>query len=121
MARPYEVSVPFRAGAGGYASHRIPAVVVTRAGTLLAFAEGRVGSSADHGDIDLVLKRSADGGRTWGEPQVVARNGNGTAGNPAPVVLEDGPHAGRVVLVHVRSAANRQEQSLPPIASAAAM
>ena len=112
MARPYEVSVPFRAGTGGYASYRIPAVVVTRAGTLLAFAEGRVGSSADHGNIDLVLKRSADGGRTWGAPQVVARNGGGTAGNPAPVVLEDGAHAGRVVLVHVRSAAAATEDRI---------
>src|ERR1044072_8871094 len=94
MARGDEVSVPFRAGAGGYASYRIPAVVVTRAGTLLAFAEGRVGSSADHGDIDLVLKRSADGGRTWGAPEVVARNGDGTAGKPAPVGLGGGARGG---------------------------
>jgi hypothetical protein len=63
---PYEVSVPFRAGAEGYAGYRIPAVVVTAAGTLLAFAEGRVGSSEDRGDIDIVLKRSADGGRKPG-------------------------------------------------------
>ncbi|MDX3231296.1 sialidase family protein [Streptomyces sp. ME19-01-6] len=104
-ARAYEVSVPFRAGAEGYASYRIPAVVATAAGRLLAFAEGRVGSSADHGNIDLVLKRSADGGRTWGPLQVVARNGGGTAGNPAPVVTTDG----RVVLVHVTSAATATE------------
>ncbi|MDT0549514.1 MULTISPECIES: sialidase family protein [Streptomyces] len=104
-ARAYEVSVPFRAGAEGYASYRIPAVVATAAGTLLAFAEGRVGSSADHGDIDLVLKRSADGGRTWGPLQVVARNGTGTAGNPAPVVTA----GGRVVLVHVTNGATATE------------
>ncbi|WNE96184.1 sialidase family protein [Streptomyces luomodiensis] len=111
-ARSYEVSVPFRAGTEGYASYRIPATVLTRAGTVLAFAEGRVGSSADHGDIDLVLKRSADGGRTWGGLQVVARNGDGTAGNPAPVVLEGGPHDGRVLLVHVRSAASATEDRI---------
>ncbi|MFE2677097.1 sialidase family protein [Streptomyces hygroscopicus] len=111
-ARPYEVSVPFRAGTEGYASFRIPAAVSTRAGGVLAFAEGRVGSSADHGDIDLVLKRSADGGRTWGPLQVVARNGDGTAGNPAPVVLDGGPHDGRVLLVHVRSAASATEDRI---------
>ncbi|MEU4897077.1 sialidase family protein [Streptomyces sp. NPDC044780] len=111
-ARSYEVSVPFRAGTEGYASYRIPATVLTRAGTVLAFAEGRVGSSADHGDIDLVLKRSADGGRSWGGLQVVARNGDGTAGNPAPVVLEGGPHDGRVLLVHVRSAASATEDRI---------
>ncbi|MET7903571.1 sialidase family protein [Streptomyces sp. NPDC005355] len=108
----YEVSVPFRAGAERYASYRIPAVVATRAGTLLAFAEGRVASSADYGRIDLVLKRSADGGRTWGPVQVVARNGTGTAGNPAPVVLEGGAHDGRIVLVHVRSAASATEDRI---------
>ncbi|MER8160102.1 sialidase family protein [Streptomyces sp. NPDC094472] len=111
-ARSYEVSVPFRAGTEGYASYRIPAVVLTHAGTLLAFAEGRVNSSADDGHIDLVLKRSADGGRTWGALQVVARNGDGTAGNPAPVVLDGGPHDGRVLLVHVRSAASATEDRI---------
>ncbi|WP_346173827.1 sialidase family protein [Streptomyces cuspidosporus] len=103
--RAYETSVPFRAGTEGHASYRIPAVVATPAGTLLAFAEGRVQSAADHGDIDLVLKRSPDGGRTWGPLQVVVENGGGTAGNPAPVVAGDG----RVVLVHVTSAAGATE------------
>ncbi|MBU3868701.1 glycoside hydrolase [Streptomyces sp. 4503] len=111
-ARSYEVSVPFRAGTEDYASYRIPAVVLTHAGTLLAFAEGRADSSADHGRIDLVLKRSADGGRTWGALQLVARNGDGTAGNPAPVVLDGGPRDGRVLLVHVRSAASATEDRI---------
>ncbi|WKX69999.1 exo-alpha-sialidase [Streptomyces sp. XD-27] len=110
--RTYEVSVPFRAGTGGYASYRIPAVVAAASGELLAFAEGRVGSSADTGDIDVVLKRSVDGGRTWGRPQVVARNGTGTAGNPAPVVLHTGPHTGRIVLVHVRNGAAASENAI---------
>ncbi|QDL73269.1 exo-alpha-sialidase [Streptomyces malaysiensis subsp. malaysiensis] len=111
-ARSYEVSVPFRAGTEGYASYRIPAVVLTHAGTVLAFAEGRVDSSADYGRIDLVLKRSADGGRTWGALQIVARNEDGTAGNPAPVVLDGGPHDGRVLLVHIRSAASATEDRI---------
>ncbi|MCQ8829124.1 sialidase family protein [Streptomyces malaysiensis] len=111
-ARSYEVSVPFRSGTEGYASYRIPAVVPTHAGTVLAFAEGRVDSSADYGHIDLVLKRSADGGRTWGALQIVARNEDGTAGNPAPVVLDGGPHDGRVLLVHIRSAASATEDRI---------
>jgi sialidase-1 len=102
------VSVPFRAGREGYASFRIPAVVATGAGTLLAFCEGRVDSAHDHGDIDIVLKRSADGGRTWGPLQAVAKNGAGLAGNPAPVVLD----TGRVLLVHVRNAAGASEDAL---------
>jgi len=103
-----EATVPFRAGREGYASYRIPAVVVTAEGTLLAFCEGRVRSASDHGHIDIVLKRSTDGGRTWGPLQVAADNGTGLAGNPAPVVLD----SGRVLLVHVRNAASASEEAI---------
>ncbi|MEU9365613.1 sialidase family protein [Streptomyces avermitilis] len=103
-----EASTPFRGGREGYASHRIPAVVATGAGTLLAFCEGRVDSAHDHGNIDIVLKRSADGGHTWGPLQAVAKNGDNLAGNPAPVVLD----TGRVLLVHVRSAAGASEDAI---------
>lgn len=107
-------SIPFRAGQEGYASFRIPAVVATRTATptagpaLLAFCEGRVDSAADHGHIDIVLKRSMDGGRTWGPLQIAARNGNDLAGNPAPVVLD----TGRILLVHVRAAADATEDAI---------
>ncbi|MEV0242839.1 sialidase family protein [Streptomyces sp. NPDC050674] len=101
-------SVPFRAGQEGYASFRIPAVVATRTGDLLAFCEGRVGSRDDFGNIDVVLKRSSDGGRTWGPLQVAARNGDALAGNPAPVVTG----SGRVLLVHVRNAASATEDAI---------
>ncbi|WP_033305985.1 sialidase family protein [Streptomyces iakyrus] len=103
-----ETSVPFRAGQEGYASFRIPAVVATGTGDLLAFCEGRVGSRDDFGNIDIVLKRSTDGGRTWGPLQVAARNGDALAGNPAPVVLG----TGRVLLVHVRNAALATEDAI---------
>ncbi|WP_309097287.1 sialidase family protein [Streptomyces sp.] len=103
-----ESSVPFRAGREGYASFRIPAVVATGTGTLLAFCEGRVGSRDDFGNIDIVLKRSTDGGRTWGPLRVAARNGDALAGNPAPVVLD----TGRVLLVHVRNAAPATEDAI---------
>ncbi|MFJ2769978.1 exo-alpha-sialidase [Streptomyces sp. NPDC087300] len=103
-----ETSVPFRAGREGYASFRIPAVVRTAAGTVLAFCEGRVGSQDDFGNIDVVLKRSADGGRTWGPLQIVGKNGADLAGNPAPVVLD----TGRVLLVQVRNAAAATEDAI---------
>ncbi|CCK30546.1 neuramidase [Streptomyces davaonensis JCM 4913] len=101
-------SVPFRAGREGYASFRIPAVVATQSGTLLAFCEGRVESARDWGHIDIVLKRSTDGGRTWGPLTVAAGNGVDLAGNPAPVVLD----TGRILLVHIRSAASASEAAL---------
>ncbi|MGW5633795.1 sialidase family protein [Streptomyces sp. NPDC003832] len=89
-------SVPFVSGEGGYATYRIPAAVTTDRGTLLAFAEGRHDGAGDTGNIDVVLRRSADGGCTWGPLTVVAAGGGDTRGNPAPVV---DPRTGVVVLV----------------------
>ncbi|MET7284648.1 sialidase family protein [Streptomyces sp. NPDC005573] len=89
-------SVPFTAGEGGYDTYRVPAVVMTPRGTVLAFAEGRHDGAGDSGDIDVVLRRSTDGGRTWGPPSVVAAGRGDTRGNPAPVV---DPRTGAVVLL----------------------
>src|SRR5262249_5576287 len=76
----------FVAGQDGYHTYRIPALLVTRKGTLLAFCEGRKKARGDAGDIDLLLKRSLDGGRTWQKTQVVWDDGDNTCGNPCPVV-----------------------------------
>lgn len=82
----------YQSGTDGYHTYRIPALVVTRPGTLLAFCEGRKTGRGDHGDLDLVLKRSTDGGQTWSPQQLVHEEG-GTApitiGNPCPVVDQD--------------------------------
>ncbi len=74
----------FESGTEGYACFRIPAII-SSGKTVLAFAEGRKGGCSDTGDIDLVLKRSSDGGKTWGPLQVVWDPGEDVAGNPAPV------------------------------------
>ncbi len=76
----------YKSGEEGYQCFRIPAIVATKKGTLLAFCEGRKNNCSDAGDIDLVLKRSADGGKTWSKLQVVWDDGENTCGNPAPVV-----------------------------------
>ncbi|WP_369246476.1 exo-alpha-sialidase [Streptomyces sp. R41] len=89
-------SVPYTAGQDGYDTYRIPATVTTRVGTLLAFAEGRHNGAGDTGNIDVVLRRSFDGGCTWGPLRVVASGDGDTRGNPAPVV---DPKTGRIVLV----------------------
>lgn len=89
-------SVPYVSGAGGYDTYRVPATVTTGRGTVLAFAEGRHDGAGDTGDIDVVLRRSTDGGCTWGPMTVVAAGDGNTRGNPAPVV---DPRTGAVVLV----------------------
>nr|WKN34514.1 sialidase family protein [Tunicatimonas sp. TK19036] len=78
----------FTSGEQGYGSYRIPAILTTPSGTLLAFCEGRE-EAGDAGDIDLLLKRSTDQGKTWSEQQVVWNDGANTCGNPCPVVDEE--------------------------------
>lgn len=76
----------FVAGTQGYHTFRIPSLLVTPSGDLLAFCEGRKNGRGDSGDIDLVLKRSKDQGATWGPLQVLADYQGETIGNPCPVI-----------------------------------
>jgi sialidase-1 len=100
-------SVPYTSGTEGYHTFRIPAVLRTRT-ALLAFAEGRQGGAGDAGDIDLVLKRSTDGGCTWGPLQVVYDSGPNTSGNPAPVLTA----SGRVVLLSTYNGGTASEAAI---------
>lgn len=80
-----ELNHIFKPGENGYQCFRIPSIILTTNGTLLAFAEARKKGCSDTGDIDLVLKRSPDGGRSWSTLEVVWDDGENTCGNPAPV------------------------------------
>ncbi len=87
---PASVDV-FVSGEGGYHTYRIPALLRTPNGTLLAFTEGRKTSRADLGDNDMLLRRSTDQGKTWGPVQLVYEEGGSqriTIGNPT-VVLDE--------------------------------
>ncbi len=76
----------FKSGTEGYKSFRIPAIIQLPNKEILAFCEGRVGGAGDYGNIDLVMKRSTDKGKTWSALQVVAEFGNEQISNPAPVM-----------------------------------
>ena len=80
----------FVSGTNGYNSFRIPAIIMLPNNELLAFCEGRVKSENDFGDINIVMKRSTDKGKTWSTLQTIVDNDSLQAGNPAPVVdLQD--------------------------------
>ncbi|MGI6074524.1 MAG: sialidase family protein, partial [Fermentimonas sp.] len=88
---PSQFSYVFEQGSAGYEVYRIPAIVKTKDGVLLAFAEARrFRRNGDSGDIDLVLKRSTDGGKTWGSQILVWDDGENTCGNPVPIVDDRG-------------------------------
>jgi len=70
----------------GYHTYRIPALLSTPRGTLLAFCEGRRAGRGDSGDIDLMLRRSEDRGGTWSAQRVLWDDAGNTCGNPCAVV-----------------------------------
>ena len=81
-------ATPFRNDVANHVVYRIPALVATPRGTLLAFAERRRSTdpASDISDTEIVLARSTDRGCHWSAPRVIADQGTGTVGNPAPVV-----------------------------------
>ena len=106
----------FVAGTGGYFAYRIPAIEVTPDGTILAFAEARKYNLDDPGygkqDIDLVLRRSADGGATWSPMQVIEDPGElWSAANPATVVDRSN---GRVWVLYLRCKPERSTDTARP-------
>lgn len=106
-----EKAILFEEGKDGFASYRIPGIIVTAKGSVLAYCEARKYSSEDWGEIEIHLRRSTDGGRTWSPakqvahlgPRTVSRNPNGrrpkqpqsepdgqTVNNPVAIAGRDG-------------------------------
>ncbi len=104
----FETHTVFQNGADDYKIFRIPSIIAAGNGDLLAFCEARAGGDAS--EIDLVLKRSSDGGKTWQALEVIQENDDFrslfddpkkqiTIGNPAPVVDRlDPKNPGRIWL-----------------------
>lgn len=87
-----DTNVVFRAGDAGYHTFRIPCLVASSNGTLIAICEGRKTDAKDHGDIDLVYKRSTDAGTNWSALSVLHEEGGTnpvTIGNPCAVIERD--------------------------------
>jgi sialidase-1 len=104
-----ELCYIFESGQNGYACFRIPAVVRTTEGHLLAFAEGRKNGCSDTGNIDLVMKRSEDEGQTWGPLQLIWHDEGNTSGNPAPVVEQQ---SGDILLLATRNLGEDHESEI---------
>jgi len=100
----------FVGGQDGYPAYRIPSLVATKRGTLLAFAEARA-TLRDHAENDIVLKRSTDGGRTWGPLQLIDEDGTNALNNPTAVVIREN---GRVLLMYQHYAKGFDEHKTEP-------
>lgn len=81
-------SLVYNPGDEGSKQYRIPALVVTKDGALLAVADKRLDNINDLPNrIDVVARRSTDGGLTWGPHILIAEHDSiGGYGDPAVVV-----------------------------------
>jgi len=84
----------FREGDYGIVSYRIPGIVVTASGSVLAYCEARVLSGADLGEIEIHLRRSTDGGRTFSAPVQIAHMGPRLPRNPVIPPSKEGGYYG---------------------------
>ncbi len=107
VSKPVTTDV-FISGSEGCPEYRIPSLITTQKGTLLAFSEGRQ-TLSDHAQNKIVLKRSEDNGRTWLPLQIVAENGKHSLNNPQAVVL---PDTGRIVLMYQDFPQNYHSRSI---------
>jgi len=78
---------------GKACSYRIPALAISKKGTVLAFAEARRVDGRDIGNIDAVVRRSEDNGKTWGPEILIWDAGPHSVNNPSAVV---DPKTGRI-------------------------
>ncbi len=102
----------FVGGRDGYPVYRIPSVVVSKNGAVLAFAEARQKLS-DQAQNDIVLKRSTDGGETWGALQLIQDDAENSLNNPTALVAK----SGRIFLMYQRIPGHLTEHSKEKIAT----
>lgn len=79
---PYAYTPVFVSGTG-YPEYRIPAMVTTANGTVIAVADGRQSNGDIPNPLDCVCRRSFDNGNTWGALQVIADYGSNQTTNDA--------------------------------------
>lgn len=75
----------FEAGKGGHKLYRIPGIVATAKGSLLAYCEARKHTGLDWDEIEILVRRSSDGGKTWSDPKPLPRPEGKFERNPVAV------------------------------------
>jgi sialidase-1 len=83
---PHCSSTPFRASPSQHRWFRIPAIVQTKAGTLVAFAERRDTMTSDTGNFDIVTTRSTNHGCSWSAYRVVGDDRGNRVYSPTTIV-----------------------------------
>jgi sialidase-1 len=96
-------------GESSYNTFRIPSLLLTSKGTLLAFAEARRDSARDGGHTEIALKRSTDGGKSWGPMAIIAADPPNAVCNPCAVLERQ---TGTIFLLHTRNLGSDSEKAI---------
>jgi len=84
-----KITTLWNAGDKGYELYRIPGVVISKAGTIIAYTNARKTiAQGDWGDSDIMMRRSTDGGKTYAASQHIAGNGHGVTDNPVAIASQ---------------------------------
>lgn len=97
-----QISVAFEMNVDGYPEFRIPSVVATGNGGVIAIIEARKHHAADQAENDILVRVSKDNGATWGDIIVIDSQGEASLNNPCAVYV---PSTKEVLLMY---------QSFPP-------
>ena len=104
----FEQGTLFTAREDNIRGFRIPGIVVTKAGSVLAFTEGRISSMNDHAASHIVMKRSVDNGQSWGPIEIVVESTESKSwSNPVPVVEQE---SGIIYLFYTLNIGNNSSQ-----------
>ncbi len=86
-----DTTLLFEPDRDGYTMYHVPALLISKKGTVLAFAEGRFGDGRDWVDMDLVMRRSIDNGKTWEPLTIIIPHTKGEpTSNITPIADENG-------------------------------
>ncbi len=86
-----DTTLLFNPATDGYTIMHVPALTISKKGVLLAFSEGRLGNGKDWAEMDLLMRRSLDKGKTWEPLKVIIPHTPGMpTSNITPIADRDG-------------------------------
>jgi sialidase-1 len=117
MAAPlFEETTVYAGGQDHIVEYRIPACVLTNQGTLLALCDARVDKPGDApNNIDLALKRSTDGGKTWGPLEIIKNLPGDEAAADGCMLVDRGTGAVFIMYDHAYPTLAAAKDGFPPV------
>ncbi|MCF6311603.1 MAG: glycoside hydrolase [Verrucomicrobiales bacterium] len=96
QAEPTEATDLFTQGDSDRPLYRYPGLVKSKAGTLIAVAEGRKNKASGWDTVDIFMRTSKDAGKTWSDVKQITKAPADAKDNPVSLTLKKPAHAGEI-------------------------